>query len=634
VALNLPVTPEAVILEKLNKLTMLENVFINDGSLKRRDLKLKEADLDSAQRQDVEGLLTHWQNLERIVARQIQNMRVQYEENYFKILNQSIHEKNEITQENFDEIYCLVKEHPTLKLIVDLTKINLETLNLGKYNLSMIYLKLSANQSRNLTAQQKRQRESAFLKAVTQQNMPDIMRWLECGVDVNAKDPNTEWTALMMACFKSVNEELVEYLLSQGADPNLPSTTGWRIIQSVANQMQGEQTLSYLNVARCLVNPNYQTIVDPTSAMLLAYYGDVQYLPLFHETLKNNKALHDIEEVTGRTLLHSAIAFDLPEVVRELITLYAFNPWQLNREKQNAFCVAVLKPSYACLQLLLQLVQSRPKELNEIFYLVAKCYFDCLMSLNPTEYQKHEIYFNMLQLFQGKNCRHNNATAIALSQNYLVTGGWRTKKLSNEERSKILFHAVAANQKSLIKALPEGVDFNISMPGVGSLLHVACRQGNLDMMKLLCDEGVSLQQNEPLLITAIRSQLIAPQARSAIIRWLVTVKKVDINEPHILITPLQEAAKRNDIESIQLLLHLGADIHRKVPENPWTALDYAADANAVESIAILLEALNAPYMQMLRPIMAANREIFFRPNVPAGDAVQEPVEEKSAVNTP
>jgi ankyrin repeat protein len=496
-----------------------------------------------------------------------------------------------------------LQNNPDLKVVLDFTAIDLSAVNLSLCpNLHKMYLKLSPSQiETHLTPVQKAQREEAFRAAVEAENRQEMERWLNCGVDVNAAHPETGRTALMSACYKSCRLELVEYLLEQGANPNLRSARGWCIIRSVIQDIQHDA--AYRDIAKCLLQ--HGAILEPASAMILAIAE--QNEAIFEQAIAacSPEALHAIEPATNQTLLHTAVGLKSLLFIDKLVTTYQFDPFEMNDKEQNAFYFAVKAVSYECLSRLFEGVgEGEQRDTSAPFALAVRSYFDSLQSKTPDIYARHAIYFHMLQLFEQKGCQPTLEAAIALKQEAVVIQHWRGN-LTDAQRSQVLQKIVLTSQLELLNALLGQriqPNLNVREPVTGTLLHVACRQGNLAMMKFLHDEGAELNPSqqadqkalaEPLLITAIRCQ------RHHIVRWLLQ-KKMDVEQMHNGRTALQEAARINDVESISLLLQADANVMQKAENADWTALDYALEANALEAGRVLLEAANSHYLETLR----------------------------------
>ncbi len=62
--------------------------------------------------------------------------------------------------------------------------------------------------------------EDSFLKAVVENDLGRVTKWLKKGVDVNEPERPSGWCALHYAA-KSGNEEMVKLLLDNGADPKI-----------------------------------------------------------------------------------------------------------------------------------------------------------------------------------------------------------------------------------------------------------------------------------------------------------------------------------------------------------------------------------------------------------------------------
>jgi uncharacterized protein len=143
------------------------------------------------------------------------------------------------------------------------------------------------------------------------------------------------------------------------------------------------------------------------------------------------------------------------------------------------------------------------------------------------------------------------------------------------------------------------------------LIVYAVQQNNIELIKLLAKHGANLEARDDSGHTALHWAGLTYNkctrgfsiATSEMIRVLVDAG-ADVNArvlpvsgdkyycqelSNVLDTPLIQASKRGDVESIQFLLNAGADISAK-DENGWTALDFAVQTGQEEIVKVLLEA--------------------------------------------
>lgn len=152
--------------------------------------------------------------------------------------------------------------------------------------------------------------------------------------------------------------------------------------------------------------------------------------------------------------------------------------------------------------------------------------------------------------------------------------------------SRLLTHSARQNDIRLVKLLTDlGADVNVKdRLGGHSPLWFACRNGNLEMVKLFLSNAADLEFSSPVSLISIASY----HGRTEIVRLLLD-KGIDVNckDSHGQ-TALISAAQGAATEVAKLLVERGADVNAESIHGA-TALIYACDKNDISVARFLLE---------------------------------------------
>ncbi|GAB1393381.1 ankyrin repeat domain-containing protein [Rhodocyclaceae bacterium] len=148
----------------------------------------------------------------------------------------------------------------------------------------------------------------------------------------------------------------------------------------------------------------------------------------------------------------------------------------------------------------------------------------------------------------------------------------------------ILFFANQNETDKVVDLLRRGMDVNTTDPQGNSLLTIAVRGNNLELVRFLLDNRANPQRKNRYGDTAL--MIAALQGRTEIVRLMVE-RKIDLN--HDGWNPLHYAAFEGHADIISILLASGADINLKAP-NAYTALMLAAKRGHLEAVRTLVGA--------------------------------------------
>ncbi len=146
----------------------------------------------------------------------------------------------------------------------------------------------------------------------------------------------------------------------------------------------------------------------------------------------------------------------------------------------------------------------------------------------------------------------------------------------------ILFFANQNETDKVVDLLRRGMDVNTTDPQGSSLLMIAARGNNLELVRFLIDNRANPRLKNRYGDTAL--MIAALQGHTEIVRLMVE-RKIDPN--HGGWNPLHYAAFEGRAEIISLLLAGGADINLKAP-NGHTALMLAAKRGHLDAVRVLV----------------------------------------------
>jgi len=191
--------------------------------------------------------------------------------------------------------------------------------------------------------------------------------------------------------------------------------------------------------------------------------------------------------------------------------------------------------------------------------------------------------------------------------NYLLEKGAKVYYRDENFQSCALQYAMSITDMNFIETLLRLTPINARWgPGESSLLILAIREGNKELVELLCEEGEDVNLYDGDLITPLSEaievlKINGSMSRTSsyldIVKFLLN-KGADPNysfSEHHAITPLMRAATSIKLlPVVRLLLEFGADVNR-LDDLGRDALKYAAYNGAFINIPLLLDFNADPY---------------------------------------
>lgn len=378
----------------------------------------------------------------------------------------------------------------------------------------------------------------------------DAVRLLaELGADVNARDPNTGKTPLMLAAETNSFPDTVKALGKLNADLTYRSGDGDGALSLAAKAGQ-TSVLSALIKAGC--QPDEAFVNGKTALMLAAERGFFQSV----RVLTKAGAKVDAKDANGDTALALVILDEQTKINKMLLVRFLIrqgaNPNAKNRSGRTPLMQAAM--TYFIPEMALFLIRSGAD-----------------MNLKDEGDRNAEE----LARLNGKL-----NTADALKE--LMESGLPKEKIA----AKLLAAAAKGRAKQIAALLKEGVAVNTPDSEGNTPLHLAAASGKADALKLLVNAGANVnarnQKDRTVLMCAAAEG--SASALKALIKAGADVNALSKDGR----TALMEAVRANRPEMIAPLIKAGALIGAKDNEG-IPVLVHAVLGESPQSVRILLE---------------------------------------------
>ncbi|KAI9150697.1 Glutathione transporter [Paramyrothecium foliicola] len=461
----------------------------------------------------------------------------------------------------------------------------------------------------------------------------DVVKLLiEAGADVNAS--GGKWSQPLVVAASQQREELVELLIASGASLNHDSKSLGSALYQAAKA--GDiRTVTILLGAGADINDSGSTkgstplaaAVDsesvPLVQMLLRRGADVNKggkLSFFDDGHPLSIAAHkgllemvrlllsagadvNIKMESQDSVLSAAIASNNIDVIKALIDAGA-DPNVAGTFSENCFDRALSRGSFDVARLLMK----RGADLGRRTITKAVDYYDKEPWVLEAILAQDDVDVNVFTPHSGTSTstplhvamdRHNSGAAAQL----LLDRNANVNAICQSSYTTPLCIAIRENKISMAKKLIElGADFNRTInysPFEMAVKHACEDDGSLEMVDFLLDLGVDINRN-----TEMAPYWPLSTAKPEILRYLVK-RGLDLNrnlKPRMrpkggfsfgdfrkdyCCSPIQLAARDSDVETIQLLLELGAELNGK-PGRQGSTLHYGILSQKEEIVKFLI----------------------------------------------
>ncbi|CAG1994819.1 unnamed protein product [Fusarium graminearum] len=157
-----------------------------------------------------------------------------------------------------------------------------------------------------------------------------------------------------------------------------------------------------------------------------------------------------------------------------------------------------------------------------------------------------------------------NKTSVPVLETLKTRGA--STDIANGDGEVPLCNAIRSSNEPVFKWLIEqGVNINVSIGKQGSILHIACSEGSLEMVKLLCKNNVNLSSVNHENSTPLHEALLrSGNNKEAIVNYLLTMKGFDVNHSSDRLGGcLNIACLNTDINVVEALLERNAIVDSK-----------------------------------------------------------------------
>lgn len=422
-------------------------------------------------------------------------------------------------------------------------------------------------------------------------------RLLEQGMKVDAHDNSMGIAPLHCAAYRG-NDEMVEFLLQNGADINAVTQDGNTALHLATEQ--GQRKVIKLLLSR-RANSQIMNRQGATSLQLaVGTTNDETTVPL----LAKNKVSVDVQNIrTGDTALHLSIKYRRPRILLflvekgaalDVINQEGFTPLQLAAKTDNCEAISLLLQRRAQ-------IEARSVSGFTALHIAAR--------------EGHWVAFDLLQIGgadinswtkEGETLLHEQArmasnTSVASK---LLQQGANIEARSLQGHTPLQCAALSGNKQMFLFLLDRGARVDVETPKGESLLHITLpiNRESLDIFKVLLEQGldvnaVSSQGWMPFHKIVCTSTEIPDIPFEKIFEYvhLLLDYGADINSSSLSATgetPLHLALMTTNPQPafVSLLLNEGANVNAITNEGK-TPLHLAAEHGAPESILrLLLEA--------------------------------------------
>ena len=388
--------------------------------------------------------------------------------------------------------------------------------------------------------------------------------------NINAKDPHFGLTALWLAS-QNGHDELVEYLLANGADPNIPNNNGIPPILIAAEKNRG-------NIVRMLLEKGAHLDTtarfksDTSPLFVAAQEGNIDIVKQF---LNKGVNVDEKRQSDGVTPLIAAVNRGNIQIVNLLINFGA-SLYEKTRDGHYAKYVAVYS-GYLDIAKILEKAEEEP----EFIKVVRGGDFDKVKKLLEAGLDINMQTINGLftPLLTAIQNGHYDIVELLLK-----AGANPNLKLGNNQTA--LYSAVLRTDiaKLLLNA---GVNINEKGQDGTTALMGAIENKNAELVEFLLAQGSDVKLKDNFNVTPLWKASSKGLTRLA---KLLLEKGSDINSGDDLgITPLIIAVHNGHIETVRFLIANDASVNKEDAASR-TALFYAASSGNKLIIKDLIEA--------------------------------------------
>lgn len=221
--------------------------------------------------------------------------------------------------------------------------------------------------------------------------------------------------------------------------------------------------------------------------------------------------------------------------------------------------------AYANKSPLLLVYSAKNNSVSSLMYLIDQKYDLTFVDIDGNTVLHHIVSMNV-----------NEKEIVELIDRVLEETYKSLLNIKNNEGITVLDLATNVGKKKVFSRLVQD----------STILHEAVNKDNIEMVKLLVENGVDVNKENEYSYTPLH--LAVEKNNIEIVRFLVENKANVNSENEYSSTPLHLAVSKNNIEMVRLLVENGADVNKE-NENSNTPLHLAVDKDNIEMVRFLVE---------------------------------------------
>ena len=382
----------------------------------------------------------------------------------------------------------------------------------------------------------------------------NTVRWLiEQGVDVNHCSKKGV-TAVHIAA-KQGNLDVLKLLKESGANIHVQNEMDRNSIMSAAIGTGDCNTVRWLIEQG--VDVNHCSKKGVTAVHIAAQQGNLDVLKLLKESGAN---IHAQTEMGSNSIMSASVGTGDCNTVRWLIE-QGVDVNHCDKKGFTAVHIAAKQGNLDVLKLLKESGANIHVEDNEGSYSVLLAAIgtgDC-----------NTVRWLIEQGVDVNHCDKNGFTAVHIAAmqgnldvvKLLKESGANIHVEDNEGSYSVMLAAIGTGDCNTVRWLIEqGVDVNHCDKNGFTAVHIAAKQGNLDVLKLLKESGANIHVQNEMDRNSIMSAAIGTGDCNTV-RWLIE-QGVDVNHCSKKgVTAVHIAAQQGNLDVLKLLKESGANIH-------------------------------------------------------------------------
>ncbi|UKZ61580.1 uncharacterized protein TrAtP1_002839 [Trichoderma atroviride] len=387
--------------------------------------------------------------------------------------------------------------------------------------------------------------ENALIEAVKMRHVNLVSLLLYYDWDINENKPTTA----LHCAVRAVDHEMIDMLLSQGANPNVLDCESQSPIHMAAQRYPQALETLLEDRERVKINIDLQGEAGCTAIWQASRAGNQTAV---EQLLKLSPDL-EVKNDNGQTALHAAS--DNPLLTKLLLDAGA-NPMALCNSGKTPFMLAADE---------------------ENGHLVIQHYID----------HDVECDFNV-QDKQGKTALHIAATSGTLDTVKLLCSSHSSITARTNQGATALHYAALSGKLDVIEYLiKKGLDINSNSNSMGTPLMSAAAVNGVDAARFLLDNGaeVNLANDESIFPSAL--QAAAANGAECMVQMFLEAKADPNIFGGVYGSCLCGSVQAGNVEIARRLLEAGADIDYEGPKG--TALECAIACGNSDLITLLLE---------------------------------------------